>query len=433
MAGIINNTSKLQIARDATFDEIIFDEDYTNRASRTFLADELPYSTNLYARVRHTSDVGTSDWSSTSRFKIKVPASVIGVCLDLKASEKGRFFWIDNEGRKVENYDYTKHPVFRNITMVTEDSGRTPVTMTKIPLFYIKTATMGPPSTFSNGKKCWWISDVPLPGFRPHLAFKRSTAKEDGKFAISPYVTIGTYMANSETVGGKSCLGSGQNRTVLHSQPYANYKKFCANRNNETIGQVGWRLYDVYDEALIRLLTIIMRCDADATKISSMGSMTTTGGSTNRLVFVGTQNRPDIWIDDLWRFYYQYLDNITLENYEIQLTSPMDNTTALELGDVHKVAMNSGWIRDFAHSPMVVGDHTHNVQELFLPSIVTSAEAQSPIGDTLQAGKHPYMLVHGSYNRGSNELGLLHTAIVPDNGDISYVSPRTTGCRICKN
>jgi hypothetical protein len=186
MANTPATSTDIQIATDSVFSDVVVNDSGAYRTTRSFVKGDLPYGVTLFARVRHGNDTaGNSDWSAALEFKIIVPANVIGICLD-NSGAKGTFYWIDALGNKLSSFDYTTHPVFKNISMVTVDDARAPVTMTKIPLFYIKTAVSGPVGTFADGKKCWWISDLKDLGYRPAAAFKRSTQKDSaGKYVIS--------------------------------------------------------------------------------------------------------------------------------------------------------------------------------------------------------------------------------------------------------
>ena len=382
----------LQISTDAGFSKIINTDSGTYRTTQHFNKDELPYGQSLYARVRHKSnETGVSDWSSTVTFRIVVPAQIIGVCMDnSNSSTKGTFYWIDALGNKLSSFDWQSHPCYANITMATTDTSRAPVTLTKFPLTYVKTAASGPAGSFANGKKCWWLSNLPYTGFRPAACFKRSTSKgSDGKYVISKYCYMGTFLGHQERVGGKTCIGSKRNQTVLASQTKATFKTYITNRNNTSAGESGYRMFDIYDLGLLRLLALVAKANSDTQSQwgdNSAGTSYPKTGSTNaRMVFKGSHRDPQVSIEDLWRCYWYHADLITINSGRVTLTSPMDLTTALSFGSAsasrYTQPTSSGWIRDVLDCPFTIGDDTHDLMELFLPKTVVSAENQGTFSD----------------------------------------------------
>src|SRR5574344_886770 len=98
MSALPNGTD-IQIATDSNFSNFVISQHAEYCISKDIQSDALPYGVNLYARVRHRHpDTGISNWSSTSAFRIVVPASIIGVCLD-DSTTIGTFYWIDALGK----------------------------------------------------------------------------------------------------------------------------------------------------------------------------------------------------------------------------------------------------------------------------------------------------------------------------------------------
>ena len=396
MADITPTGTDIQISTDSAFNTIVMNETGPYKTTRVFAQGALPYGVDLYARVRHSHPfTGATNWSASTCFKIIIPANVIGVCIDNSGSS-GVVSWIDALGNKLDygsgaSFEWTKHPVFMGISMATVDDARSPVTMTKIPLFYIRTATSGPVGTFSDGKKCWWLSDLKAPGYRAAACFKRSTSKDtDGKYAISPFCYIGTFLGHTETVGGVTCLGSKRNQTVAASQTKATIKTYIANRNNASAGATGFRMFDIWDMSALRFLLLIAKGGTDSqTNWGDNATPLTTPktGSTNaRAVFKGSTTDPQISIDDLWRCYWYYTDLISVSaTGVVSLTSPQDLSTAVSFGNAdaarYTQPTSAGWIRDVLDCPMVIGDDTHDLMELFLPKILTSSVEQATFSD----------------------------------------------------
>ena len=385
-----NIQTTLQVSTTEAFDNLVLNENTAYATSRAFTRDELPYGVNLYARVKHThATLGAAAWSPTRHFTIKVPANVIGVTLD-NTQTKGVLYWVDINGNKVDSFDWRSHPTFTGMENVIEDSSRAPVTLLKIPKFYVKTAASGPTGTFSAGKMTWWLSDLPLTGFRPHVAFKRSVSKDSsGKYIIADYIKVGRYLGHSETVGGKTCIGSKVGQTVLASQTKANFKTYITNRNNAAAGQSGWRMFDIYDIGALRYLSIIATCSTDSQACwgdNSAGVAYPKTGSTNaRMVFKGTHADPQVAFEDAWRCYWYHCDLIVMNSGVVSLTSPMDLTSTLTFNSSNKADYTAstagGWIRSVLSCPFTCGDTASNIQELFVPATVVSAENQGTFSD----------------------------------------------------
>ena len=391
MAEVTPTGTDLQISTDSAFNTIVLNETGPYMTARAFASGALPYGVDLYARVRHNHPyTGVTNWSLSTCFKIIIPANIIGVCLD-NSGTNGVFYWIDALGNKLTTFDWTKHPVFAGISMAVVDDARSPVTMTKIPLFYVRTATSGPVGTFADGKKCWWLSDLKAFGYRPAPCFKRSTSKgSDGKYLVSPFCYIGTFLGHIETVGGVTCLGSKRSQTAAVGQTKANLKTYVANRNNVSAGMTGFRMFDIWDLSAIRLLLLIAKGSSNSQ--ASWGDNSTpvispkTGSTNARAVFKGTQTDPQISLEDLWRCFWYHADLAAVSaTGVVSLISPQDLSTAVSFGNIEAVRYTqptgSGWIREILDCPMMIGDDTHDLMELFLPKTVTSIESQATFSD----------------------------------------------------
>ena len=381
----------LQIATDADFTNIINIDSGTYRITQSFAKDELPYGVDLFARVRHNGNpTGYSKWSPVVQFQVEIPSDIIGVCLD-NSGTKGVFYWIDAMGNKLNSFDWANHPTYSGITMTTTDTARgDPVTLTKFPKFWVRTMSSGPSGTFAEGLKCWWISDREELGFHPAACFKRSTATDSsGKYVVSDYCYMGTFLGHSATVGGKTCLGSARGKTVLASTTKADFKTYITNRNNASVGETGYRMFDIYDLGALRMLLLIAKADSDTQTCwgdNSAGISYPATGSTNaRAVFKGSHADPQVSIEDLWRCYWYHADLITVNSGVVTLTSPMDLSSTLSFGSAaasrYTQPTSSGWIRDVLDCPFVIGNDTHDLMELFLPASVVSAENQGTFSD----------------------------------------------------
>ena len=385
-------TTDIQIATDTNFNTLSINETKPYCTTCTFIPDELPRGVDLYMRVRHHTDDASMDtsWSNTRQFQIDTPAEVIGVALETVENSHGIFHWINLNGDEVTTFDYTKHPVFANTSTAVLDAERTStgVTMTKIPKFYIKTMTSGPINTFAQGKQCWWISDKPLDGFRPHPAFKRTFEKDDdGKYIISDYVYISTYAGSSDTIDNKICLGSKPNVTPLTRHTKSEFLTYCTNRNDTEAGQTGYRMFDLHDLAALKLLFLIAHKSTTSsdTVTGNNGSLLATGVNGSLFFTSNHDNGPKIM--DLWGSYWTHFRACAVANNIISFYSPMDaglTKLAVESGTENKYTFPS-----FATFPqeifgmtiyngfITIGDDVHDSMEFFMPDSFTSIKAQS--------------------------------------------------------
>ena len=397
-----SNTT-LQISTDPAFGTLALNEETEYKTSRAFTAQELPYGVNLYARVKHTHpETGASNWSSAVQFKLTIPSTVIGICLDL--SNKS-WNWIDEIGNKLTSFDWQSHEIFTRITMVTEDSARSPVTMTRFPLFYIKTATNGPVGTFANGKKCWWISAQDRPGFRPHPAFKRSTQQVNGKYKISPHIDIMTFCGFAESVGGRDTIGSKRGATVRNSISHNDILTYANNRNDVSAGQTGWHVMDVWELSMLKILALIMTASGDTQASfgdNASGTSYPKAGSTNaRMIFKGTHSNPQVSIEDLWRCWHHHVFLVDAQKGTIM--SPMNGAS---LTTVSSSQWPTGWIGDILTKSVTIGDHTHDLMELFFNSKNADSESAAIIKDSNSGrsgvgSSYPALFFGGYWSYGS--------------------------------
>ena len=389
MGVILPTNTDVQVATDEAFTNILINDSGVYCTSKTFVKDILPYGTDLYARSRHHHpDTGISNWSNVTKFGLAVPASIIGICLD-NSGTKGVFYWIDALGNQVNTFDYQLHSIYAGITQTSVDL-RAPVSMTKIPLFYVKTAASGPAGTFAAGRKCWWIANYAADGFHPAACFKRTTQKDsNGKYIISPCCYIGTYLGHTETVGNDTVVGSRSGADVSTGETKASYRTLISNRNNAAAGISGFRMFDIWDMGALRLLALVAKANANlqtAFGDNAAGYVyPKTGSTAARLVFKGDLATPQVTVEDLWRCYWYFVDLISVNNGSVSLTSPMDLTSVLSFGTAaatkYKQTTASGWLKDVLDCPFVIGDDTHDLLELFLPKTTNSSEKRGTFCD----------------------------------------------------
>lgn len=423
------NSTDLQISTDPFFSDIINNDDRTYRSSQTFAKDEIPSGVQLYVRVRYGSDAtGTSGWSPYVRFSVEVPANIIGLAIDHNTNTVN---YIDINGNKNNTFNPETHPVFQNSTMVTLDSNRKPFTATKIPRFYIKTATSGPVGSYAEGKTCFWLSDLPHTGFRPHPAFKRSMRRNSfGKYELSDYIYIGTYLAHSEEIGGKTVLGSNENQTVCTGKTRAELLSFVASRNDVASSTEGYHVTDIYEISAMRWLGAIRsgRFDFQLAFGTNKVSKPRTGSTKSKLILKGTKAAPQVYIDDAWNCYWQFADLININKGVVSLRSPMDRASAIVISGApirYSVSQQKGWVKTFVSASFILGDDAHDVLELFLPSTVDAAPTGTVVPDYHEYGTQSTDVKIGGYWASGEMGGLFSDTMIPEKTTETIQHPGT--------
>ena len=404
------NSTELQVATDVDFENVVNEDDSSLRTRHTFNKDDLPYGVNLFTRVRYVSDeLGTTDWSPTISFHIEVPANTIGVCID---QAKGTVMYVDINGNEVPNYLWDQSGIFRRMSMVTLDN-RASGTFLKIPKFYIRTATAGITGTITEGKLCYWVSDIKLPGYRTHLAFKRSPGGGE-----SEYIYLGVYAGSLQTVEGKQSIGSNPSKVGAVAD-LATLTEYIENRNSLAAGELGYRGFDIYDAALLKLLGLVMYKSTDFQTIAGTGTdtvMPSTGTSDARMIFQGDKLEPRVFIADLWRTYQTYLFKIKAVDGVVQLEMPYSSDKLIPTGTQARYTMPkaSGYIASILDCPISVGSDLHDIMELFLPRTVIGSEILSAYKDyyVYQSGVVEFK-TGGSWKETTNWCGPFFTSLKP--------------------
>ena len=228
-------TTDIQIATDIDFNILSINETKPYCTTRAFTPEELPHGVDLYMRVRHHTDNSSMDtpWSNIRQFQIESDAEIIGICMDNSdTSKKPVWNWIDKDGNRVDSFNYQEYPIYKNVEIVQLSNTPMPdIRYLKIPRVYVKTMASGPINTFAAGKKCWWISNRPVDDFYIHPAFCRSD--DNG------------YTANI-------C-------------EYVYFQQTPSSATNGRFASPGddFRVFDIYDFGLIRLLITIANTGSD--------------------------------------------------------------------------------------------------------------------------------------------------------------------------
>lgn len=423
-------TTDLQIAEDTTFATLLNTDDGSYREEQAFGKKELPFGKTLYARVRHSSkEYGYSKWSEPVSFHIEVP-SIVGVAIDTSRSPAS-VTYIDYNGNVHPNPDILSHPTIRHISMVEMDSDRAPVTMTKFPKFYIKTAMSGPIGTYSEGKICYWLSNLAVDGFRVHPAFKKTNTKQDdGKYITNDFVYIGTYVGHQDTINETKVLGSKKGATVATgAEEFAREKLLaaCEARNDADAGQSGWHSYDIWDVAMLRFLGMMVAGQLDLQYYvgSNYYESPVTGSTNCKIVFKGTMATPEVWIDDLWSTYWHHVDGVTIDNAVLTISTPSHQGTIVPEGGSAAVTMPnySGFIQSFLTGGFTLGDDDkHDLLELFLPGTLTSSEYGGIVSDYYNYNTDTKYMKVGGHWASAGQGGLFAVHSFADSYDETYQS-----------
>ena len=408
-----------QVATSTTFQEskLVINEVGDYRVSRELQLNELPYDTPLYARVKHINDLtGESNWSPRVTFKVHNPASIIGVCLDSSVSP-GSWSWIDANGNKVDSFNYTSHPTYANCTMSTVGLNAAACKMTSIPKFYVRTSPTGIPGSYSEGKKCWWISDLPTEGFRVHPAFKSSATTEVDT------VMIATYQANAVTINDIETLGSEEGQSI------ANYIDYNHLLNMAAYKGTGWRIMNAYHVSLLRFLGIMAMGYADSEAVFgtnyASNSDPLSGSSNSKLILRGT-DVSKVYIDDLWAMRNCICDYMFCIDEEgtLDLREPYGHgavSVVFNTGDKSRYSItpnsvSATYFNDVLDCPYNLGSTTYDLMEFFIGKSDTYSDIESSaFKDTCEvvtsSDDPPYVLLVGdSWNHANKGAGLFHTS-----------------------
>ncbi len=362
--------------------------------STTIALGDLSYG-DTHIRIKHAhEDTGTTDWSDTVRINLKPQPYILGVCLDNSNPDvKGSFFWIDAAGQKIDGaVDTDTYSTYKQTEIVTVDIDRDPVTMLKIPKFYIKTAASGPIGSFSEGKKCWWISDYQYPGFRVPGAFKRSIGS-DGKVSVCDALYLGVYMADKKDLGSNTVFGSSKGVLTYKSTGQTlvdDILTIAQDRNDDS--HSGFSICDMWDHGVLKLLLLIKNksfniadwCEnyKQFSTVYPNWDPFVTGELPKRMPLHGTKDNPITYIDDAFT-YGQYISTLTRGSdnvlqfpiYHPALWESDDSyithrpiITAVPVSKKAGMGMSSdGVFRDVDTRPIMIDSVEHDTMELFIP------------------------------------------------------------------
>ena len=266
---------------------------------------------------------------------------IIGIAHFPGTSSPNNFRHINQYGNFLVGFKYYTSPIYqekmRDVVIGSDH-------MKEIDTLYIKTTTSGPVGTDSEGKRCWWISPDPLPGYRPMLAFKR-----DG--VIKPHVYLGRYMGFYSEPEEQPTTGYNK----------STYQSSLASSKNIG-GATGFRMMDIYDMALLRTLILVFGGNADV--------QTAWGDNTGNVVKPdnGATGAKALGIYDLWRSFHYQIDKITVNSSrKLVMENPFNGATINTNLDI-PYSTATRFISEMAAGQLPIGDDTHDYLELFIPS-----------------------------------------------------------------
>jgi len=253
--------------------------------------------TAYFWRARHKGDTnGFSEWSAETRFTTKeLFAVIIGISLVNSGGGAGVWARVDEDGnnRAVDASYFNNHPVFAGVTDVTIDGQA----MVLVPAFYFRVAD-APIGSDRAGRRCWWISDQPLPGFERHPAFF------DAGQPI-PHFYVGKYQG---TADGGTKLGSAAGVNPLVSLDFPTMKARAAARN--TGGVEGFSLWSIYQLSAIQMLALIEMGGSDSQALIGQGRVNQSSAANTNAADVAQAT----WrgIVGLWGNVWQMVDGLRL-------------------------------------------------------------------------------------------------------------------------
>lgn len=337
--------------------------------------------TAYFWRARHKgADNGFSEWSAETRFTTKeLFAVIIGISLVNSGGGAGVWARVDEDGnnRAVDASYFNNHPVFAGVTDVTIDGQA----MVLVPAFYFRVAD-APPGSDRAGRRCWWISDQPLPGFERHPAFF------DAGQPI-PHFYVGKYQG---TADGSTKLGSAAGVNPLVSLDFPTMKARAAARN--TGGVEGFSLWSIYQLSAIQMLALIEMGGADSQALIGQGRVNQSSAANTNAADVAQAT----WrgIVGLWGNVWQMVDGLrqnsggTLEVWD-------------RLGQRNFVATgitppSSGWMVSVNHASGGGWD----LRDMFVAQTVDGTQGNGTFADYFyrSAGER-VAYVGGSWSHGS--------------------------------
>lgn len=346
--------------------------------------------TEYFWRARHKGDTnGFSEWSAETRFTTKeLFAVIIGIALVNSGGGAGIWARVDEDGnnRAVDASYFNNHPVFAGVSDATIDGQA----MVLIPAFYYRVAD-APPGSDRAGRRCWWISDQPLPGFERHPAFY------DAGEPI-PHFYVGKYQGTND---GGTKLGSAGGVNPLVSLDFPTMKARAAARN--TGGVEGFSLWSIYQLAAIQMLALIEMGGSDSQALIGQGRV--------NLSWAANTNAADVaqatWrgVVGLWGNVWQMVDGLRQSAVsELEVWDRLGHRNFVSTGITPP---STGWIVSVNHG---VGG-SWDLRDIFMPLSVDGTQGNGTFADYYYRGTGERVAYHGGGWSLGAYAGLFHLSL----------------------
>lgn len=347
--------------------------------------------TAYFWRARHKgADNGFSEWSAETRFTTKeLFAVIIGISLVNSGGGAGVWARVDEDGnnRVVDASYFNNHPVFAGVTDVTIDGQA----MVLVPAFYFRVAD-APPGSDRAGRRCWWISDQPLPGFERHPAFY------DAGQPV-PHFYVGKYQG---TADGGTKLGSAAGVSPLVSLDFPTMKARAAARN--TGGVEGFSLWSIYQLSAIQMLALIEMGGADSQALIGQGRVNqSSAANTNAAVVAQATWRG---IVGLWGNVWQMVDGLRQNSGgTLEVWDRLGQRNFVSTGITPP---SSGWMVSVNHASGGGWD----LRDMFVAQTVDGTQGNGTFADYFYRNTGERVAYHGGHWGYGSDAGLFNLNLI---------------------
>jgi len=393
-------------AADGTYAVPVWDSgaDAVNKLSMVVPAGKFKAGLNYYLQHRQEGTTrGWSEWSAEIKITTKAQfANVIGIALLTPGGGSGTWARTDENGAaKVTDASFfSSHPVYGAIQDVTIDGQA----MVKIPAFYVKAGNIaaGP----NAGKRAWWVSDQPLPGYVLHPAFME---------AGSPIAQfwVGKYQGG---VDG-SFIGSKAGIIPITSLSFANMQALIAGRNRA--GVSGFALWNYYQLQAIQLLALIEMGGANSQALIGQGVIT----GSNAFSVDNAQVATATWrgIVGLWGNVFQMVDGLQTDpSNKYKIWDKLGNKSYITTG---QTSPGTGYAVTFSTD----SGASHDLSLGFLPGTLDGSAGNGSTGDYMGSAANS-VAYHGGYAGSGADAGLFCLLV----SSSAAAAPPNVGGRIAK-
>ena len=398
--------TRVVIARDEAFADVLFDTGPAyGYATSVPVTVDLPVDTVCHIRAWHTGTAAGEGAPTTSTFRTITPKTA-GIVLFATGGGAGTWQQTDLSltDKVLTKAFFDAHPVYREIKEYSIDGQ----IMIKIPCFYRR--CYRPDSGAYAGKRVWLISDIQLPGFEAHPAFR----KPDG--GIRECFYIGKYQASDTS--SKMCSLPG--KAPLVSIDFPTMVARAKARN--TGGIEGFQLWDIHQLAAIQELYLIEYGNPDSQRLIGRGHVDNTPTGVQNVDHATVAQATYRGIVGLWGNIWQMCQGLDSQG--------TDGALRLWKNDGTQRWVDTGIVppgtNNFVVSLREESGEGFDFTDVFFGNEM-AVEASATIPDKLWSYKNCVLYVGGNYSNGSS-CGLFCASL--SNG--STYSNGTIGGRLAK-